>query len=210
MTAACTHCGAPLRLEGVAKRQLECDYCHHQTILPDHIWNAIKPKTRVQQAPQVVIDMSNLPGSKTASRIGSFVGITVLLSVVAGIALPIYLHKQAQDRVNKAIASSGVPAGRRGTGRAEKPVAPPTKVAKPKNIVTTTITSFPDGAKVYINARAMGITPFEWRMQESPDTFVIKLTKEGFEPKIAKVVPSEDAKLMLELSRKKQRPTGQN
>ncbi len=198
MTASCVHCGAPLRLQGVTKRQVECDYCHNHTILNDQVWAAVKPKTQVHQvqAPRVVIDMSNVPGAKTASRIGTFVGITVLLSVIAGIALPIYLQHQAQKRVNQALANSGIKPR-------EKPKAPPTAAPKPKKDVTIVISSYPEGAKVSLMGRAVGVTPYTLVKQESPDTLIVKLTKDGFEPKIVKVVLNEDQNLKIELPKKK-------
>jgi len=53
----CNHCGGSLAVDGAA-RQVHCQYCGNQSLIPDEIWSRLHPANEVS-AWYVVLDMGN-------------------------------------------------------------------------------------------------------------------------------------------------------
>lgn len=205
MTYNCPHCAAPMNLTGVTQRQRECEYCHQVSVLPDHVWQAVKPKP--QTVPHHVVHQQAMDLQRQQFKHGRSMarGAWVIsLLMTAGILGFVYfMQRKVQQDVNRNIRtatgstrSSGSSGGSRGGSSGDR---------KPVTIATVKLTfkSDPTGAAIYIDGKKLEDveTPATVDQRKTSDVILVKLVKEGYVPVVKKITPDADQTIELTLSK---------
>ncbi len=210
MTHNCPHCAAPMNLGAVTQRNVECEYCHQFSMLPDNVWKTFK--TRIDQAnaqQQAAAARANAlemqkQGFKHAGGMMRRGWILSLVMTAGIIGFVYFLQNRIQNQVRQNIKTatgstrSSSSGGSRTSGGGEAP-----RKAVVIDTVKLTFKSDPTGAEIYIDGRKLdGVeTPATVDQRKTSDVVLVKLKKEGYVPAVKKVTPDADQIIELKLEK---------